>query len=164
MPAGLQLIGPAWSDDELAALAGGYERASLAGASTRRARVVVVGAHLAGQPLNHQLTARRAVLGRLTTTAPSYRLYALAGTVPPKPGLVRVADGGAAIEVELWAITPAALGSFLLDVPPPLAIGTVELADGSWWKGFVCEPLASGRGDRHHRHRRLAPPPRARTS
>ena len=57
-------------------------------------------------------------------------------------GLVRVADGGAPIEVELWGITPAALGSFLLDVPRPLAIGSVELADGSWWKGFICEAVA----------------------
>jgi allophanate hydrolase len=72
--------------------------------------------------------------------------------VPRKPGLVRVADGGAPIEVELWGLTPAALGSFLLDVPAPLAIGSVELADGSWWKGFVCEPLAlDGAVDITHR-------------
>ncbi len=140
VPGGLQLIAPAWTDGELAALAGAYERGALTGRPPS-CGVVVVGAHLAGQPLNHQLTGRRAVLRQLTTTAPSYKLYALAGTVPPKPGLVRVADGGSAIEVELWAIAPADLGSFLLDVPPPLAIGTVELADGSWWKGFVCEPL-----------------------
>ena len=141
VPAGLQIIGPAWTDGELAALADGYESGELAEHEPACA-VVVVGAHLAGQPLNHQLTNRRAVLRRLTTTSADYRLYALAGTVPPKPGLVRVADGGASIEVELWAVTPADLGSFLLDVPPPLAIGSVELADGSWWKGFVCEPLA----------------------
>jgi len=141
IPGGLQLIGPAWSDDDLAALGGGYEQASLPERDPACA-VVVVGAHLDGQPLNGQLTSRGAVRRRLTTTAPTYRLYELAGTTPRKPGLVRVAEGGAAIEVELWAIPPAALGSFLLDVPPPLALGTVELADGSWWKGFVCEPRA----------------------
>jgi allophanate hydrolase len=141
VPAGLQLIGPAWSDADLAALAEGYARGDL-GDRDPACAVVVVGAHLAGQPLNHQLTSRGAVLRRSTTTAPTYRLYELANTVPPKPGLVRVAGGGASIEVELWAITPADLGAFLLDVPAPLAIGTVELADGSWWKGFVCEPGA----------------------
>ena len=123
-------------------------------------RVVVVGAHLAGQPLNHQLTHRRAVLRRLTTTSPDYRLYALAGTVPPKPGLVRVADDGAAIEVELWAITPADLGSFLLDVPPPLAIGSVRAGRRLVVEGLRLRAAGARGGDGHHPHRRVAAAPR----
>lgn len=105
--------------------------------------LAVCGAHLEGQPLHHQLTSRGATLVSSTTTAPTYRLYALA-TTPPKPGLVRVPDGdaGAAIEVEVWALDAAAFGSFVDEVPAPLAIGTVELADGTSVNGFVCEPIA----------------------
>jgi allophanate hydrolase len=103
--------------------------------------LAVVGAHLAGQPLHHQLTSRGAQLVAATTTAPVYRLHALA-TEPPKPGLVRVAAGGVAIEVEVWALGLAEFGSFVAQVPAPLCIGTVELADGTQVSGFLCEPLA----------------------
>ncbi len=103
--------------------------------------VAVVGAHLSGQPLNGQLAERGARLVRAARTAPEYRLYALARTVPPKPGLKRVAPGeGAAIEVEVWEMPLDRFGSFVALVPPPLAIGTVVLDDGSAVKGFVCEP------------------------
>lgn len=108
--------------------------------------VAVVGAHLAGQPLNGQLTGRRARLVRAARTAPCYRLYALAGPVPPKPGLKRVIPGdggeGASIEVEVWEMPLDRFGSFVALVPPPLAIGTLLLDDGSAVKGFVCEPYA----------------------
>lgn len=104
--------------------------------------LAVVGAHLSGMPLNHQLTERRAALLAQTATAPRYRLHALADTQPAKPGLQRVGSGGASIAVELWAMPAAGFGSFVAAVPPPLAIGTIELADGRWVKGFVCEPHA----------------------
>ena len=103
--------------------------------------LAVVGAHLAGQPLHHQLADRGARLVAATTTAPVYRLHALA-TEPPKPGLVRVALDGVAIEVEVWALGSAEFGSFVAEVPAPLCIGTVELADASLVSGFLCEPLA----------------------
>jgi allophanate hydrolase len=111
-------------------------------------QLAVVGAHLSGQPLNHQLTDRGAHLVRTVRTAPCYRLYAL-DTVPPKPGLVRTADdrcadaGAGAIELELWELDDAALGSFLCGVPAPLCLGTVELEDGSTVLGFLCEELAT---------------------
>ena len=76
-----------------------------------------------------------------TETAPTYRLYAMAGSVPPKPALVHDASGGA-IGVEVYELDMAAFGSFVAEVPPPLAIGTVTLADGSMVKGFVAEPRA----------------------
>jgi len=104
--------------------------------------LVVVGAHLSGLPLNGQLTERGAVLLESTTTAPVYKLYALPGTVPPKPGLQRSSEGGAAIAVEVWAVPIAAVGSFLALVPPPLGLGTVELADGRQVHGFLCEAHA----------------------
>jgi allophanate hydrolase len=94
-------------------------------------------------PLNHQLTERRARLVRRARTAPTYRLYALEG----KPGLLR-ADAGGAIEVEVWELAPGEFGGFVAQVPPPLAIGTVELEDGERVKGFLCEPHAvRGRPD-----------------
>lgn len=103
--------------------------------------LAVVGAHLTGMPLNHQLTSRHARLLETTRTQSCYRLYALAGTVPPKPGLVRAA-AGQAIDVEVWSLSPAAFASFVAEVPAPLGIGTLELADGRQVKGFICEPCA----------------------
>jgi allophanate hydrolase len=104
--------------------------------------VAVVGAHLSGQPLNHQLTSRGGRLVRSGRTAAAYRLYALAGTVPPKPGLVHVGEGGSSIEIEIWELDADAFGTFLELVPAPLAIGTLDLEDGTSVKGFVCEPRA----------------------
>ena len=103
--------------------------------------LAVAGAHLSGQPLNHQLTDRDATLVTTTTTVPAYRFYAL-DTVPPKPGLVRVATGGAAVEVEVWSLDPAAFADFVDAIPAPLCIGRVVLADGTDVAGFLCEPLA----------------------
>jgi allophanate hydrolase len=102
--------------------------------------LAVVGAHLSGQPLNGQLIDRAGRLVARTATSARYRLYALSGTVPPKPGLVRVDEGGHPIEVEVWRTQVEAFGSFVDAVPAPLAIGSVELADGRWVNGFVCEP------------------------
>jgi allophanate hydrolase len=105
--------------------------------------IAVVGAHLSGMPLNGELRALGARLLETTATASDYRLYALAGTVPPKPGLLRIAKGGgAAIELEVWAMSTAAFGSFVAAVPAPLSIGTIMLADGRSAKGFLVEAQA----------------------
>lgn len=107
--------------------------------------LAVVGAHLSGMPLHGQLLERKARLLAATHTAPRYRLHALPGTVPPKPGLARVPDKaspeeGHAIELEVYALPVSSIGSFLALIPPPLGLGSVELADGTWVKGFICEP------------------------
>jgi allophanate hydrolase len=106
--------------------------------------LAVVGAHLQGMPLHGQLIERGCRLLARTHTAAAYRLFALPGTVPPKPGLARVAatsqDAGVAIEVEVYEMPQSAVGSFLALIPPPLGLGSVELADGRWVKGFICEP------------------------
>ena len=94
-----------------------------------------------GLPLNHELTARGARFLERTRTAPGYRLYALAGFDPPRPGLVRDATGGA-IEVEVWRLPLAEVGAFVAGVPAPLAIGTVALDAGRAVKGFLCEAAA----------------------
>jgi allophanate hydrolase len=105
-------------------------------------KLAVVGAHLKDMPLHWQLTSRNASFVCATETAPSYRLYAMADSVPPKPALVHSAEG-AAIAVEVYELGVAEFGSFVVDVPPPLAIGTVMLADGTSVKGFVSEPRAT---------------------
>lgn len=158
LPAGITLIAPAWHDQALAAFGQRWQQAlklplgatgqPLPEALPRHTpapgsvRVAVVGAHLTGMPLNFQLTSRNAVLVEQTTSAATYRLYALPGTVPPKPGLARVAEDGAAIIVELWDIPQARFGEFVAEIPAPLGIGNLQLADGRWVKGFICEPYA----------------------
>jgi allophanate hydrolase len=108
-------------------------------------RLAVVGAHLAGMSLHGQLVERGCRLRARTQTAAHYRLYALAGSTPPKPGLARVAQGGSAIAVEVYDMPLAAVGSFLALIPAPLGLGSVQLADGSWVKGFICEGEALDR-------------------
>lgn len=162
LPFGITLIGPCGSDLALADLGQRFHHATgltqgamgtplpapraivgLAAPGADMLPIAVVGAHLSGMPLNGQLTERGATLLRATTTSPAYRLHALPGTVPPKPGLQRVAEGkdevGAAIALEIWAVPLAQVGSFLALIPPPLGLGSVELADGTWVKGFICE-------------------------
>ncbi|WP_217239749.1 allophanate hydrolase [Streptomyces sp. AC555_RSS877] len=132
LPFGVMLIGPAFTDERLARIAALLQPET---------RLAVLGAHLSGQPLNPQLLALGARLDRTTTTAPAYRLHALA-TQPPKPGLVHVGTGGAAIETEVWRLPAEALGRLLTALPRPMTLGSVELADGSRLPGFLCEPDA----------------------
>jgi allophanate hydrolase len=143
VPFGVSLVGPAGSERALLARAATFTGETLAlPPGAERSRLAVVGAHLTGQPLNHQLTDLGAVLCATTTTAPEYRLFAL-DTSPPKPGLLRApAGGGAAIEVEVWALDDAGLGTFVAAIPAPLGVGRVMLADGSEVTGFLCEPYA----------------------
>jgi allophanate hydrolase len=146
---GMSLIGPAWADANLLALAGRYTPCLKfpvppLDTQSRPARVqlAVVGAHLSGMPLHWQLSSRCARLIQHTRTAPVYRLYAMTAQTPAKPALVHAGAGGAAIETEIYELDLAGFGSFVNEVPAPLAIGTVLLADGSSVKGFVAEPRA----------------------
>lgn len=150
-PFGITVVAPAFHDAFALRIAARYEEsyrrevkrpAVQPADSERRLRMAVVGAHLSGEPLNHQLTGRGARLVESTRTAPVYRLFALAGGTPAKPGLVYVGDGGCSIEVEVWVLAPDAFGEFVAEVPAPLAIGTLVLEDGSTVSGFVCEPRA----------------------
>ncbi len=144
---GLQLVAPAWNDEVLEQVGVAIETATAFSTPRNTHTIVVVGAHLDGQPLNHQLTSRGGRRLAQTTTAPAYRLYALANTAPPKPGLVRVGEArsaegpGASIEVEVWTLDAAAFGSFIGEIPAPLCIGKIELADGTSHHGFLCEPI-----------------------
>jgi len=104
--------------------------------------VAVCGAHLDGLPLNWQLTERGGVLAQRTHSAKAYRMYALAGGPPLRPGLIRDQQQGAAIELELWQLPASEFGSLVANIPAPLGIGKLELADGRWVSGFICEPYA----------------------
>ena len=160
IPFGVTLLAPAGEDAALAAIGREFHHASglplgalkqpqpplpptPAEPAEAEVAIAVVGAHLSGMPLNGEL---RAVGGRLlerTATAPHYRLYALSGTKPAKPGLLRVKNGaGASIEVEVWALSESAFGRFVAAVPPPLSIGTLELKDERSVKGFLVEAEA----------------------
>jgi allophanate hydrolase len=118
-----------------------------AGAAGATTRLVVAGAHLHGEPLHPDLLALGARFLCGTRTAPEYRMVALPPVpatpgrppLPARPGLIRDPDGGRAVDVEVYELPVAALGDLLLTVAPPLAIGTVALADGGQAPGFVCE-------------------------
>ena len=146
---GITLIGPANSDRSLLDAADAYlSSANLPSvppldleSKMQTVKLAVVGAHLKDMPLHWQLTSREAQFVGTFETAPNYRLYAMADSVPPKPALVHSGDGGS-IAVEVYEMGVAEFGSFVVEVPPPLAIGTVMLADGSSVKGFVAEPRA----------------------
>jgi len=152
LPFGVSMIGPAFSEESLLSLADRFHRAQgevpgesldLSACPPGCIAVAVVGAHLSGQPLNHELTNRQARLIKTCRTAPGYRLYALDGTMPPKPGLVRDQQfRGPGIEVEVWAMPEHQFGSFAGGVPAPLGIGNAMLDDGSTVKSFICEPYA----------------------
>jgi allophanate hydrolase len=159
LPFGITLFAPAHADRSLCALGDAAQRAlgktlgatgePIPPAATIEAlrpramvRVAVCGAHMSGLPLNHQLTERGGRLLRRSRTASAYRLYALEGFKPPRPGLVR-ADPGSAIEVEVWELPSAHFGSFVDGIPGPLGIGTLELEDGEKLRGFLCESYAT---------------------
>ncbi len=107
-----------------------------------RLRIAVVGAHMSGMPLSGQLVDLGGRLESANKTAPTYRLYALAGGPPHRPGLVRVTDGGGSIDLEVWSLPLANVGSFLRQIPAPLGLGTVTLCDNSQVVGFLCESHA----------------------
>jgi allophanate hydrolase len=168
LPVGVSLIAPAGQDARLAEIGDSLHRAAKLNLGATgvpmpqsppfhaspedQVLLAVVGAHLSGEPLNGQLTSRGANLIRSCKTWQGYKLFALAGTKPAKPGLLRVDDdSGYAIEVEVWGMSTAAFGSFVAEVPPPMAIGTIKLEDGSQVKGFLCEPYGmNGASDISH--------------
>ncbi|MDX6676530.1 MAG: allophanate hydrolase [Solirubrobacteraceae bacterium] len=136
-PFGVTFTAPAWSDESLLRLAVAFERTA-----TTQVDVAVVGAHLSGMARNHELVEHGARRVRCARTAPCYRLFDLAdGT--GRPGLIRDPDGhGAEVEIEIWRLGAAAFGSFVAAVRAPLAIGSLELADGTTVHGFLCEAHA----------------------
>jgi len=146
---GITLIGPADTDRALLDAADAYLGAAALAppppldleGKMQTVKLAVVGAHLKDMPLHWQLTSRDAQFVGAFETAPNYRLFAIADSVPPKPALVH-SEEGAAIKVEVYELDIAEFGSFVVEVPAPLAIGNVTLADGTTVKGFVSEPRA----------------------
>lgn len=152
LPSGVTLFGRLFTDQYLLSLAdalqrsqplalpGGREMRRVApgrAATNDRMSIVVCGAHLDGLALNFQLRQRGATLRGATRSAPHYRLYALADG--KRPGMVRDTVQGAAIAVEVWELPHSEVGSFLAGIPAPLGLGKVELEDGRWLTGFICE-------------------------
>jgi allophanate hydrolase len=152
LPSGVTLFGRAFTDQYLLGVADAFQRvqplplvggsllaASLPAAtgSHDRMALVVCGAHLDGLALNGQLRERGGRLLAAMHSAPHYRLYALADG--RRPGMVRDENDGAAIAVEVWELPSSELGSLLAAIPAPLGLGKVELSDGRWLSGFICE-------------------------
>jgi allophanate hydrolase len=153
LPASVTLIAPAGADGLIAGVAAAIE--AHFGASTTpppqaksrppsdQIEIAVVGAHLSGLPLNRELVELGAAFSREVETTADYRLFALTGSNPSKPGLLRVGDGaGAAIKAEVWTLDRAGFGAFVAKIPPPLGIGTLRLKDGGSVKGFLVEAEA----------------------
>lgn len=112
-----------------------------------RLALAVCGAHLSGLPLNHQLLERDGILLEQTTTATGYRLFALDGGPPQRPGLLRDDAALSRIEVEVWSLPASCFGSLLESIPPPLGLGKIRLADGRWVLSFICEPWGIEAGE-----------------
>jgi allophanate hydrolase len=160
MPFGVTLAAPAFHDRRLLALAGalheetspfvGAMRSPLTAAPPKHdsetdvLEIAVCGAHMSGLPLNGELRELGATLVGQARTAEKYRFYALAGPEPARPGLVRVPQGGGAVEVEIWRLPAHAVGALLAAIPAPLGLGSIALADGTTVKGFLCEAAATG--------------------
>jgi len=139
LPFGVTLVGPCGAERALLRLAGKFHHELDPGYIA----IAVCGAHMAGLPLNHQLQTRGGYWLQSTHTAAAYRLFALPGGPPHRPGLIRVAEDGANIEVEVWAIPCDQVGSFVSGIPAPLGIGKIELESGAWVSGFICEGYAA---------------------
>ncbi|MGB3123439.1 MAG: allophanate hydrolase [Pseudomonas sp.] len=158
LPWGVTLFGRAFTDQYLLGVADALQRQQDAAMATTASttshdvtRLVVCGAHLQGLGLNGQLLRRGAHLLERTHSSPDYQLFALPGGPPYRPGMLRVSEGGVAIDVEVWELPSSELGSFLTGIPAPLGLGKVQLADGRWETGFICEPYGlSGAVDISH--------------
>ena len=140
-PAGITFVAPSGRDGLLSAI-GRRFMAEPATVAPPQGDIVlaVVGAHMSGLPLNGDLLALGASFLSEGATAPDYRLYALPGGPPERPGLLRVADSeGGPIALELWSLPPAAFGTFVATIPAPLSIGSIRLANGTQPKGFLVE-------------------------
>ena len=152
LPSSVTLIAPAGADGLIAGIAAAIQTRSDLSASpslaispvpSDRIEIAVVGAHLSGLPLNRELVELGASFSREVETTADYRLFALPGSSPPKPGLLRVGDGaGAAIKAEVWTLDPAGFGAFVAKIPAPLGIGNIRLKDGGSVKGFLVEAEA----------------------
>ncbi len=159
LPAGVTLVGRAFTDDALALVADALHRSAPCGMGKDKSAalpqspaieaapagipIVVVGAHLTGMPLNHELTTLGGRLVKTCRTAGDYRLFALSGTVPAKPGLIREPGfAGNGLEVEVWMLPADGFGRFVQKIPAPLGIGKISLDDGASISGFLCEAHA----------------------
>ena len=134
LPFGVMFTGAPRSDAALAELAARFAAPPV--------QIAVFGAHLRGQPLNRQLVSLGGAFTGDVRTAPAYQMFALR-TVPAKPGLVHSgAIRGASVVGELWTLPAAGFAELVASLPRPMAIGSVELADGQFVPGFLCEPSA----------------------
>lgn len=144
-PWGVTIAAPAGWDAALLEIAGRFRGESIIPRASGKIPLLVCGAHLQGLALHWQLTDRGAVLRDKTRTAAAYRMYAMpaTGSIPPRPALIRDDAAGAAIEVEVWELEPAAFGDFVSKIPGPLGIGKVLLESGEEVPGFIAEPRAT---------------------
>jgi allophanate hydrolase len=107
-----------------------------------RTSLLVFGLHLSGQPLNPELIDLGAHLEAIVRTAASYRMVLLKRGEKRLPGIWRDPVNGVSLEGEVWSLPNEAIGAFFAKVPHPLCLGTLELEDGTWVKGFLCEAVA----------------------
>ena len=159
LPSGVTFLAPGMQEARAAAIAAEFHRRAHIGLGMHlnpypayeaatdipggHREIAVVGAHLTGMPLNHELIERGGVFRSKARTSNHYRLYALAGTVPPKPGLVRDREPvGQGIEVEIWSLPLEGFADFVERIHEPLGIGKLTLEDGRKVSGFLCEAAA----------------------
>lgn len=137
VPCGITLVGAAFAEGGLAGLGAAFAGEPL-DAPQRGGEVELfcIGAHMSGLPLNPQVLGHGGRFIRAASTAPEYRLFDMGS----RPGMLRVASGGASIAGEIWALPATSIGPFLAEIPPPLGFARVRLADGTTPLGFIAEP------------------------
>jgi allophanate hydrolase len=142
LPFGITLFSTNENEHLIAGLADLFLHGKAAREHKTTSLIGVCGLHMKGFPLESQMEEHGAVFVREAKTASVYKMVKLPST-PPKPGLIRVSEAGASIELELWEMPLAELGAFAAKIPAPLGIGKVQLEDGTEVPGFICEGLAA---------------------
>jgi len=105
--------------------------------------LAINGTLMRGLELNPNMLAVGAEFLSETTTTASYRLWSIGDR---HPAMQRVCENGVAISLELWQVPMAGLVTILLQEPPGLCIGRVELANGEWVLGVLGEAILCNSG------------------
>ncbi|MGB0370751.1 MAG: allophanate hydrolase [Opitutales bacterium] len=142
LPFGITYIAPRDSDQALLEIASkGPVDTSMSSPET--VSIILFGAHMSGLPLNTQVLGLGGTFVGEVKTAEKYKMVYLPEPKPHRPGIVKIGEGGVSIACEEWSFPAESVGAFLASISTPLGLGQIELSDGRYVHGFLCEPYAA---------------------